>query len=158
MERHRLRDQLRELRLAPWSGIAGDGARLRLAAARAAMTVLVAATPEQSSLPAPDLVVVSGGAFAVAPGPAVALAVADVLRRPAATAIAQDHARLLGAIGVIPDGVERRQALIDLVDDVLMPLGSIVIPGGVRAGTSAGSLTVHAGTGSTETDLHPGGL
>jgi hypothetical protein len=158
LDRHRLRDRLRELRLWPWSGIAGEGARLRLAAARAALTILVEATPEQSALPAPDLVVVSGGAFAVAPGPAVALAVADVLRRPAATAIAQDHARLLGAIGVIPDGVERRQALIDLVDDVLMPLGSIVIPGGVRAGTSAGSLTVHAGTGSTETDLHPGGL
>ncbi len=96
LDRHRLRDRLRELRLWPWSGIGGDGARLRLAAARAAMTILVDATPEQSALPAPDLVVVSGGAFAVAPGPAVALAVADVLRRPGAIALAQDHARLLG--------------------------------------------------------------
>jgi hypothetical protein len=82
LDRHRLRDRLRELRLWPWSGIGGDGARLRLAAARAAMTILIDATPEQSALPAPDLVVVAGGAFAVAPGPAVALAVADVLRRP----------------------------------------------------------------------------
>jgi hypothetical protein len=158
LDRHRLRDRLRELRLWPWSGIVGDGARLRLAAARAAMTILVDATPEQSALPAPDLVVVSGGAFAVAPGPAVALAIADVLRRPGAITLAQDHARLLGTIGVIPDATERRQALIDLVDDVLTPLGSIVIPGGIRAGASAGRLTVHAGTGSSDTNLVPGGL
>jgi hypothetical protein len=158
LDRHRLRDRLRELRLWPWSGIGGDGARLRLAAARAAMTILIDATPEQSALPAPDLVVIAGGAFAVAPGPAVALAVADVLRRPGAIALAQDHARLLGTIGVIPDAVERRQALMDLVDDVLTPLGSVVIPGGIRAGTSAGRLTIHAGAGSSDTDLVPGGL
>jgi len=158
LDRHRLRDRLRELRLWPWSAIAGDGARLRLAAARAALSVLVEATPEQSALPAPDLVVVSGGAFAAAPGPAVALAIADVIRRPAAIAIAQDHARLLGALGVIPDPTERRQALVDLVDDVLTPLGSVVIPAGIRAGQSAGTVTVHAGTGSSDTDLVPGGL
>ena len=149
LDRHRLRDRLRELRLWPWAGIAGDGARLRLAAARAALAILVEATPEQSALPAPDLVVVAGGAFAVAPGPAVALAVADVLRRPGAIALAQDHARLLGTLGVIPDATERRQALIDLVDDLLTPLGSVVIPGGIRAGASAGRLTVHAGTGAS---------
>jgi hypothetical protein len=158
LDRHRLRDRLRELRLWPWSGIAGDGARLRLAAARAALGVLIEATPEQSALPAPDLVVVAGGVFAAAPGPAVALAVADVVRRPAAVAIAQDHARLLGALGVIPDPVERRQALVDLVDDVLTPLGSVVVPAGIRAGQSAGTVTVHAGTGSSDTDLVPGGL
>jgi hypothetical protein len=158
LDRHRLRDRLRELRLWPWSGIAGDGARLRLAAARAALTILVEATPELSEQPAPDLVVVAGGAFAVAPGPAVALAVADVLRRPGATALVQDHARLLGTIGVIPDATERRQALSDLVDDLLTPLGSVVIPGGIRSGSSAGRMTVHAGMGSSQTDLVPGGL
>jgi hypothetical protein len=88
----------------------------------------------------------------------VALAVADVLRRPGAITLAQDHARLLGTIGVIPDATERRQALIDLVDDLLTPLGSIVIPGGIRAGASAGRMTVHAGTGATDKDLVPGGL
>jgi hypothetical protein len=158
LDRHRLRDRLRELRLWPWAGIAGDGARLRLAAARAALGVLVEATPEQSALPAPDLVVVAGGAFAVAPGPAVALALADVVRRPGAIAIAQDHARLLGTLGVIPDPLERRQALVDLVDDVLTPLGSVVIPAGIRAGPSAGMLTVHAGAGASDSDLVPGGL
>ncbi len=158
IDRHRLRDRLRELRLWPWSAIAGDGARLRLAAARAALGVLVEATPDQSALPAPDLVVVAGGAFAAAPGPAVALAVADVVRRPAAVAIAQDHARLLGTLGAIPDPTERRQALVDLVDDVLTPLGSVVIPGGVRAGASAGRVTVHTGTGTSDSELVPGGL
>jgi hypothetical protein len=158
IDRHRLRDRLRELRLWPWSGIAGDGARLRLAAARAAMTVLVEATPEQSASPAPDVVIVSGGAFAVAPGPAIALAVADVLRRPGAIALAHDHGRVLGALGVIPDAGERRQALLDLADDILTPLGTVVIPGGIRAGSSAGRLTVHAGTGASETDLVPGAL
>lgn len=158
IDRHRLRDRLRELRLWPWAGLAGDGARLRLAAARAALGVLVDATPEQSALPAPDVVIVSGGAFAAAPGPAVALAVADVIRRPAAVALAQDHARLLGTIGIIPDGAERRQALLDLADDLLAPLGSVVIPGGIRAGASAGRLTVHAGTGASDSNLVPGGL
>ncbi|HEY8439223.1 MAG TPA: hypothetical protein VIK65_11485 [Candidatus Limnocylindrales bacterium] len=158
LDRHRLRDRLRELRLWPWSGIAGDGARLRLAAARAALAILIEATPDQSALPAPDLVIVAGGAFAVAPGPAVALALADVVRRPAAVAIAQDHARVLGALGVIPDPVERRQALVDLVDDILTPLGSVVIPAGIRAGSSAGRLTVHAYGPPTDTDLIPGGL
>ena len=158
LDRHRLRDRLRELRLWPWSGIAGDGARLRLAAARAALGVLIEATPDQSALPAPDLVIVAGGAFAAAPGPAVALALADVVRRPAAIAIAQDHARVLGALGVIPDPVERRQALVDLVDDILTPLGSVVIPAGIRAGTSAGRLTVHAAGGASDSDLVPGGL
>ena len=158
LDRHRLRDRLRELRLTPWGGIAGDGARLRLAAARAALSILIEATPEQSALPAPDLVVVAGGAFAAAPGPAIALAVADVVRRPGAVALAYDHARLLGPLGMIPDGGERRQAISDLVDDILAPLGTVAIPGGIRAGTSAGRLTVHAGTGVSETNLVPGGL
>ena len=158
LERHRLRDRLRELRLSPWGGVAGDGARLRLAAARAAMAILVESTPEQSALPAPDLVVVAGGAFAAAPGPAIALAMADVIRRPGVVAVAYDHARLLGPLGMIPDAGERRQAISDLADDLLAPLGSVAIPGGIRAGSSAGTLTVHVGTGASETDLVPGGL
>jgi hypothetical protein len=158
LDRHRLRDRLRELRVSPWGGVAGDGARLRLAAARAAMSILVEATPEQSALPAPDLVVLAGGAFAAAPGPAIALAMADVIRHPGVVSVAYDHARLLGPLGMIPDGAERRQAISDLADDMLAPLGSVVIPGGIRAGTSAGTLTVHVGTGASETDLVPGGL
>jgi hypothetical protein len=129
-----------------------------LAAARSALSVLVEATPKQSAEPAPDLIVAAGGAWAVAPGPAVALAIADVVRRPAALSIAVDHARLLAPIGSIPDATERRQLMGDIVDDMLAPLASVIIPGGIRAGHSAGRLTVHAGTGTTELELVPGSL
>ena len=158
LDRHRLRDRLRELRYSPWADAAGDGARLRLAAARAALATLVDATPELSAGPAPDLLVASGGAWAVAPGPAIALAIADVIRRPAAVAIAYDHARLLGPAGSIPDAGERRQLLGDLADDLLSPLASVVIPAGIRAGRTAGRVTVHADGGTSELDLVPGGL
>ena len=158
IDRHRLRDRLRELRLAPWADATGVGARMRLAAARAALEVLMEATPGQSAEAAPDLIVATGGAWAVAPGPAVALAIADVVRRPAAVGIAIDHARLLAPLGSIPDGTERRQLIGDVVDDMLVPLASVIIPGGVRAGQSAGRLTVHAGTGTTDLELVPGSL
>jgi hypothetical protein len=158
IDRHRLRDRLRELRYAPWADAAGDGARLRLAAARAALAVLVEATPDQSAGPAPDLLVASGGAWAVAPGPAIALAIADTIRRPATVAIAYDHARLLGPAGSIPDAGERRQLLGDLADDLLSPLASVVIPAGIRAGRSAGRVIVRAEAGTSELDLVPGGL
>ena len=158
IDRHRLRDRLRELRLAPWADAAGEGARLRLAAARAALAVLVAGSPAQSAEPAPDLIVASGGAWAVAPGPAIALAIADVLRRPSAVALTYDHARLLAPLGSIPDPTERRQLLGDIADDLLAPLASIVIPGGIRPGRSAGRVVIHSGAGSSELELVPGGI
>jgi hypothetical protein len=158
IDRHRLRDRLRELRYAPWADASGDGARLRLAAARAALAMLVESTPDQSAGPAPDLVIASGGAWAVAPGPAIALAIADTIRRPATVAIAYDHGRLLGPAGSIPDAGERRQLLGDLADDLLSPLASVVIPAGIRAGRSAGRVTVRADGGTSELDLVPGGL
>jgi hypothetical protein len=158
IDRHRLRDRLRELRFAPWSDAAGEGARLRLAAARAALAILMEATPHHESDPAPDLIVASGGAWAVAPGPAIALAIADVVRRPAAVGIAFDHARLLAPLGSIPDGTERRQLIADMADDLLAPLASVVIPGGIRQGRSAGRVTLRAGGGSSEMELIPGGL
>ncbi len=158
IDRHRLRDRLRELRIAPWCDAAGEGARLRLAAARAALAVLMEATPDQSAEPAPDLIVAAGGAWAVAPGPAIALAIADVVRRPAAVSVAYDHARLLAPLGSIPDGSERRQLIADIADDLLAPLASIVIPGGIRPGRSAGHVTVRGAAGSSEIELIPGGL
>ena len=103
-----MRDRLRELRLTPWGEAHGAGAVVRYAAARAALERLVGATPDISGLPAPDLIVVAGGAWAVAPGPAIALALADVVRRPGASQLAWDHARLLGPIGMVDDQVERR--------------------------------------------------
>ena len=157
-DRHRLRDRLRELRIAPWADAAGDGAALRMAAARAALVHLAAATPAFDHGPAPDLVVAGGGVWSSVPAPVVALAVIDVIRRPGASQYALDHARLLGALGAIPDPRERLAVMTDLADDLLAPLGSIVIPSGLRSGRSAGTVVVHADGGASEMDLVPGGL
>jgi hypothetical protein len=157
-DRHRLRDRLRELRIAPWADAAGEGATLRMAAARAAMARLVAHTDGRDAGVAPDLVITASGVWSAVPAPAVALAVIDVIRRPGASQFALDHARLLGPIGSIPDPAERRLVMRDLADDLLAPLGSVVTPAGVRAGKSAGRLVVHVGGRATEVDLVPGGL
>ena len=158
IDRHRMRDRLRELRLAPWSDASGDGGPFRMAAARASLRRLVDVTPEIDDLPAADLLVVSGGAWAVAPGPAIALAVADVIRRQGVCQIAFDHARLMAPLGTIEESAERRQMIRDLADDLLVPLGSVVMPEGMHAGRSSGRLVVHGVNGSTELDLVPGGL
>ncbi len=158
MDRIRMRDRLAELRRSPWGDADGDGAALRLAAARAALVRLVEATPGIDELPPPDLIVATGGAFAVAPGPAVALALADTLRRPAACQLALDHARLLAPLGVVPEESQRRRLMEDLADDLLAPLGSVISPQGLRAGRSAGRLTIRAGAGLSELELVPGAL
>jgi hypothetical protein len=157
LDRYRMRDRLAELRISPWSEAHGDGAQLRLAAARAALARLAARTPDLDR-PVPDLVVIAGGAWSVAPGAAVGLAVADVLRRPGACQMALDRARLLGPVGTIADDQLRDEVVADLVDDLLVPLGSVVIPSGLRAGRTAGHLVVHAEAGTTELELVPGGL
>lgn len=158
LDRLRLRDRLRELALSPWANAAGDGALLRLAAARAALERLVAATPGLADRPAPDLVIASGGAWAVAPGPAVALALADVVRRPGISCLGYDHARLLAPLGTIEDGAERRRVVSDLRHDLVVPLGSVVMPAGLRARRSGGTLAVHGQAGSSVLDLPAGGL
>jgi hypothetical protein len=158
-DRHRMRDRLRELRTVPWGDCAGDGALLRLAAARAALTRLVEATPEIGVLPAPDLLVAAGGAWAVAPGPAIALALIDVIRRPGVSALAFDHAGLLGPLGAIEDPDERRSVVGDLADEILAPLGSVVMPQGLHNGRPAGHAVIHHGADSSaELELVPGGL
>jgi hypothetical protein len=157
-DRPRLLDRLRDLRIAPWGDADGDGALLRMAAARAAVGRILAATPALEPGGAPDLVVASGGVWAVAPGPALTLALADVLRRSGASQYAYDHARLLGPLGTIEDDAERRLMLRDLADDLLLPLGSVVLAAGVRAGRDAGHLLVHGAGATSELDLVPGGL
>jgi hypothetical protein len=99
--------------------------------------------------------IASGGAWAVAPGPAIALAIADVIggRR---SAIAYDHARLLGR-RLDPDAGERRQLLTDIADDLLSPLASVVIPAGIRTGR-ARARDVHADGGTSQLELVAGGL
>jgi hypothetical protein len=158
-DRHRLRDRLRELRIAPWSDATTDGATLRMAAARAALGRLGEWTPEWNDRLAPDLVVAAGGVWAVAPAASIALALEDVLRRPGACQFALDHARILAPLGSIPDADERRAMMLDLVDDLLAPLGTFVTPAGMRPGRSAGSLVVRGNAGGeSRMDLMPGGL
>ena len=130
LDRHRMSDRLRDLRRRPWVDATGDGSRLRMAAASAALTRLAALTPELGAGSPPDLTIIAGGAFAGAPAHAVAMAVADTIRRTGSTQLAWDHARLLGPIGTIEDAGERRAVLADLVHDALIPLGSLVIVGG----------------------------
>jgi hypothetical protein len=158
VERSRLRDRLTALRREPWTELPGDGARLRLAAAEAALGRLVAATAELTAQPAPDLLVLAGGVWSAVPGPAVALAAANVLRRPGAWQIAYDQARLLAPLGTIAVEEDRRAVLADLAGDLLVPIGAVVMPMGLRAGPSAGTLVVHGPSGPTELDLVPGGL
>ena len=157
-DRHRIRDRMRELRIAPWADAAGDGAAVRMAAARAALVRLVAATADVDHGTSPDLVVCGGGVWSAVPAPTVALAHVDVIRRSGASQYALDHARLLGTLGAIPDATERMTVIGDLADDLLAPLGSVVIPSGLRSGRSAGSVLVHVNDGTSELDLVPGGL
>jgi hypothetical protein len=146
LDRHRMGDRLQDLRAQPWADASGEGARLRLAAARAAMTRLAARSHDIGMMASPDVTIVSGGAFSVAPPRAVALAVADTIRRPGATQLAIDHARLLGPVGTIDDPDERRDLVADLADDLLAPIGSLLVvgsvPGGRRSHARAGRLTL----------------
>lgn len=158
LDRLRVRDRLRELATSPWGDVAGEGALLRIAAARAALARLVAATPDFEALPPPELVIAAGGAWTLAPGPAVALALADVLRRPGVRALGVDHARMLGPLGSIEDPGERRRVIADLRDELIVPLGSVVMPGGMRPGRSVGRLDVHGPGEPVGLDLVPGGL
>ena len=146
LDRHRMGDRLLDLRAQPWADASGEGARLRLAAARAALSRLVARSTDIGAMASPDLTIIAGGAFAVAPARAVALAIADTVRRPGATQLAMDHARLLGPIGTIDDPDERRDLIADLADDLLAPIGSLVVVASVAASrrnaARAGRLTL----------------
>ena len=152
LDRHRMGDRLRDLRSDPWAEATGEGARLRLAATRAAMTRLVDVSPDLSGLASPDLTLVAGGAFAAAPGGSVVLAVADVIRRTGATQVALDHARLLGPLGTIDDPDERRDLVADLADDLLAPLGSLVVAAGMpprlRGRAATGTITLERASGA----------
>ena len=66
MDRHRVRDRMRELRIAPWSDSTGDGLDIRVAAAHAALGRLADATGAATD-PTPDLIVASGGVWSSMP-------------------------------------------------------------------------------------------
>ena len=127
-------DRIRELVLHPWSAVDGDGLRLRMAMLRAALERLGLAwdslAPEgRPDDAAADVVVLSGGGFAMLPATAVALAIADGIRRPGAFTILHDHAAVLAPLGALPVEGDRRRLLADLMDDCLLPVGSAVLTG-----------------------------
>ncbi len=157
LDRLRIRDRLRELAMSPWGDAAGEGAALRLAAARAAVQRLAAATHRLDGA-RPAVTVAVGGVWSAVPAPLTALALADVLRRPGFHAFGIDHARLLAPLGTIADADERRQLMADLCDELVAPLGSVVMPAGFRPGRSAGRLVLHRATSDTTIDLVPGGI
>ena len=157
LDRARLRDRLAELRLAPWSDLAGDGAPIRAAALRAALERLLAAGDPLGGAVAPD-VVVATGAFGALPGPAVALVLADVIRRAGATQLGLDTARLLAPIGMIADDAARDARVAELAEDILLPLGTVIVASGARPGRPAGRVTVDADGAAGEIDLEAGGL
>lgn len=140
------RDRLRDLRARPWHDAAGDGAVLRLAAARAALARLEAQRvslggPPAERSDAPDLLILAGGAFALPPGQALALAATDTIRRPGMTQLLYDHARLLAPLGMLGER-ERLLMLRDLAGDLLLPLGSALVIAGGRPGREVGRLRV----------------
>ena len=158
MDRHRVRDRMRELRIAPWADATGDGLDVRVAAAHAALGRLADAT---------------GAATDPTPGPRrrerrgvvvdAGLVRRDDPGRPAPPAGREpDRASITPAcsapIGSIPDDAERRAVLVDLLDDLLVPLGTLVMPSGLRSGRPAGRLIVHDGDRADVTDLSHGEL
>jgi hypothetical protein len=130
----------------------------RLAAAKAAVARLIEATPEIASSPMPALMVAAGGIFSSLPPAVVALALADLIRRPGVSNLACDQARLLGPLGAVEDEAERRRLLANLADDILVPLGSLILPAGVKNGRSAGQLRVKGAASISEIELHPGAV
>ena len=158
LDRHRAMDRLNDLRLVPWGEADGDGASFRLAAAKAAGGRLIEATPEFADQSLPELLVAAGGIFTALPPSLVALALADIVRRPGVSHLAMDQARILGPLGAIEDETERRRLMANLADDILMPLGSLILPAGARPGRSAGRLRLKDASSTSEIELHPGAV
>ena len=158
LDRARLRDRLAELRLDPWADLDGEGALLRAAALRTAVETLVASTDAELGGPAPDLVVLAGGAWSAIPAPAAVLVLADAVRRPGVVQVALDAGRLLAPLGTIADADARGDLVRDLLPTRSCRWGPSRVVGGVRGGRSAGSLRLR-GTGEPiQLDLAPGGL
>ena len=158
LDRARLRDRMAELAVMPWTDVDGEGAILRAIALRAALERLLAETDPIMGTDAPDLAVGAGGAWSALPGPAAAHVMADVLRRPGAVQLATDHARLLAPLGTIEDDGERDAVIADLLDDLLLPLGTIITPKGLRANRPAGRLVLEVAGERSEVDLVAGGI
>ncbi|HZW00145.1 MAG TPA: hypothetical protein VFF55_01170 [Candidatus Deferrimicrobium sp.] len=155
-------DRIRELVLHPWSAIDGDGLHLRLAMLRTALERLQQgwdslATESRPDDAAADVLVLAGGGFALLPAAAAALAVADGVRRPGAFTILHDHAAVLAPLGALPVEGDRRRLLADLMDDCLLPVGSVVLTGAPgEPGKDRGRVTITTPLFEDELPLEPG--
>jgi hypothetical protein len=157
-DRYRLRDRLTGLREDPHGGIPGDGAILRMAAARAAVGRLARGVPWTWRPAGPDVVLAAGGAWAAAPGSAVALALADSLRHDGVRVLGHDAARMLAPLGMIEEEARRAAIVADLADDIVVPLGSVIMPALAAGRRSHGLATVHVGGAESSLALVAGGL
>jgi hypothetical protein len=81
-----------------------------------------------------------------------------VVRRPGAVQVAIDHARLLGPIGTIADDAGRDALVAGLGEDLLLPLGTIVTPRGLRPNRPAGRLVLDTAGARSEVELVAGGF
>jgi hypothetical protein len=158
IDRARLRDRLMEIRQFPWTDLEGEGALLRAAALRASVQRLVESTEAELGGPAPDLVVLAGGAWSATPAPASMIIFADAVRRPGIVQVAADPARLLAPLGTVGDVSARAALVADLLSDILVPIGTLIVPGGVRGEKTVGQLRLATGTEVVEMPLTGGGL
>ncbi len=90
-----------------------------------------------------DLLVGCGRTIAAAPRPWQAVRMLlDGVRPLGVTQLAVDAAGLLGPLGSLPDN-EIIEGMALLADDLLVPLGTAVVPRGVESGRLAMRVTVH---------------
>jgi hypothetical protein len=61
-------------------------------------------------------------------------------------------------VGTLPEESDRRRLLADLIDDALLPLGSAVVTGEVRASRHPGRLRVTSALRQSELELSAGAL
>jgi hypothetical protein len=155
-----LGDRLRDLSARPWQPLDADGARLRLASLRAALWrlrelsdgSLVGRAADDPS----DVVVLAGGFMNGLPPLALALAVTDLIRRPGATTILGDHARVLAPLGALESEGDRRRILADLMDDCLLPIGSTLLTGDAAGATQRmATVGITSPLGSDQLSLAP---
>jgi hypothetical protein len=85
--------------------------------------------------------------------------VVDAIRRPGAAAILHDHAGILAPLGALPVEGDRRRLLADLMDDCLLPLGSVLLTGALGdRGKGRGTMGVTTSLGDEVHALEPGQL
>ncbi len=90
-----------------------------------------------------DLVIGCGRTIAAAPRPWQAVRMLlDGVRPLGVTQLAVDAAGMLGPLGSLPEG-EINEGMALLADDLLVPLGTAVVPRGVESGRLAMRVTVH---------------